>query len=60
MRRFGLEDSENAGKFLDSLLTAIRASFDDSVTCLDVGWRETLYQRKACNLRLLSGAGPAS
>lgn len=55
--RFGFDGSDEAGRYLDTLLTRIAGSFDEVAHWLAPEWQETLRVRMRQNVVLLGGTG---
>lgn len=58
--RFGLDSSEEAGRYLDTLLTRVTNGFDQVVHWLEPAWQETLRTRMQQNIALLGTTGKAN
>ncbi len=55
--RFGFDNREAAGAWLDAFLVRVAGSFDEAALHLDPRWREMLAQRLQQNLSLLRRRG---
>ena len=57
--RFGFDSSEEAGRYLDTLLTRVTNGFDQVAHWLEPEWQETLRARMQQNIALLGTTGQA-
>jgi len=58
--RFGLDSSEAAGRYLDTLLTRIAIGFDQVAHWLAPEWQDTMRARLRHNIALLGTTGQAN
>jgi serine/threonine-protein kinase HipA len=56
--RFGFDSSEEAGRYLDTLLMRITNGFDQVAHWLGPEWQETLRARMLQNVTLLGTRSP--
>jgi serine/threonine-protein kinase HipA len=56
-RRFGFDSSEEAGRYLDTLLTRVTNGFDQVAHWLEPEWQDTLRARMPQNFALLGATG---
>ncbi len=57
--RFGFDSSEEAGRYLDMLLTRVTNGFDQVAHWLEPEWQEALRARMQQNIALLGATGQA-
>lgn len=55
--RFDFDNSEEAGRYLDTLLTRIANGFDQIAHWVEPDWQETLRTRMQQNIAILEGTG---
>jgi serine/threonine-protein kinase HipA len=58
--RFGFGSSEEAGRYLDTLLTRVANGFDQIAHWLEPEWQEALRARMQQNIALLGSTGQTS
>ena len=58
--RFGFENRDGCARYLNQLLARLKATFDDSMVCLDEDWRRTMHERLMHNVDDLCGEEAAN
>jgi len=58
--RFGFESRHECAHYLTHLLARLKATFDDSMACLDDDWRRTMHERLMHNVDVLCGGEAAN